>query len=472
METRPNVGSYQLYPHRHVKIWFSRDEDIFLNPENRLRLVRLRANNPHDTLSFIYDKSLLSAKAQLNLQQFCMRHNIEALDIADLKKELVTDQEKELMGYVEEEIRHTKDDTGGNFGAASDILRWLSPVYKRGIYSDFDVEITTNNLPELIEVQAPIILNLGTLIVKQFFFTTKGIVNSNDISAVPEPRAAFSSLSEMQSEKISCIQQKILKNYRDKEMNFRKLLTAGDFDSALAGISEQSIAMLGGPTIFAIRQAILRIFSSNESFINFSLSDTMHSVPIMNNLFFRKFNCKFSEAVASGKFQHELQTFFIEQAKKSLRLLSPASDLLSQPDDEFITKTKIKLESEFYKTTVVNYSGPLVIAKALMSWASAIDYEDLRPYSWEHYGLDTNFKSGQQFKFNTSSENYFGKIATLKVGDVCDASWAPEGRAAQKKREACMDSKARLIQFWCREYLHKKHAAQEQDESKKFVARV
>ena len=190
METRPNVGSYQLNPHRHVKIWFSKDEDSFLNSENRLRLVRLRANNLGDTITFIYAKSLLSTKAQLNLQHFCERHNIVALDIEDLKKELVTDQEKELMNYVEEEIRHTKDETGGNFAAASDILRWMSPVYTRGIYSDFDIEITTNHLPELIEVQAPIILNVSALIVSQFLFTTKVMINSNDILAVPAPKAA------------------------------------------------------------------------------------------------------------------------------------------------------------------------------------------------------------------------------------------------------------------------------------------
>ena len=48
---------YELNPHRHVKIWLSKKPDIFLNQENQLRLVRIRAQNPDDVIpSYLFKK--------------------------------------------------------------------------------------------------------------------------------------------------------------------------------------------------------------------------------------------------------------------------------------------------------------------------------------------------------------------------------------------------------------------------------
>jgi glucosyltransferase Lgt1/2/3 len=50
--------AYSFAPHRHVKIWLSKDSDIFLNLENQIRLVKMRDINPKDTINFIYDSRL------------------------------------------------------------------------------------------------------------------------------------------------------------------------------------------------------------------------------------------------------------------------------------------------------------------------------------------------------------------------------------------------------------------------------
>ncbi|MBN9230775.1 MAG: hypothetical protein BGO90_07795 [Legionella sp. 40-6] len=130
--------TYNFNPHRHVKIWLSKDKDSFLNLENRVRLVKMRDDNPEDEITFIYDSSLLSARAQLELQTFCKQYGIIAKDVrTEIIPFCATDNQQTLIALYEDEIGNL--DTGGNLAAASDILRWLKPVYDSGIYSDFDI---------------------------------------------------------------------------------------------------------------------------------------------------------------------------------------------------------------------------------------------------------------------------------------------------------------------------------------------
>lgn len=55
------------------------------------------------------------------------------------EKNCKTTEEKKLLTIYHDELRHFG--SGGNFGTASDILRWLKPIYALGTYSDFDVII-------------------------------------------------------------------------------------------------------------------------------------------------------------------------------------------------------------------------------------------------------------------------------------------------------------------------------------------
>ncbi|MDX2346384.1 MAG: glycosyltransferase family 88 protein, partial [Legionella sp.] len=120
--------TYTFNPHRHVKIWLSKDEDVFLNQENQLRLVRMRHKNPNDEIQLLYAEKLLSSNAITALNAFCEKHNIQPVSIEAhiLPNCLDTESEQNLIGLYQREVNALN--AGGNVAAASDILRWMSPV--------------------------------------------------------------------------------------------------------------------------------------------------------------------------------------------------------------------------------------------------------------------------------------------------------------------------------------------------------
>ncbi len=73
--------TFTFNPHRHVKIWLSKDKDSFLNLENQLRLIRMRETNKKDEIYFIYESRLLSKKAREELEQFCTEYHLIAKDM-------------------------------------------------------------------------------------------------------------------------------------------------------------------------------------------------------------------------------------------------------------------------------------------------------------------------------------------------------------------------------------------------------
>lgn len=75
--------TYQLNPHRHVKIWISKRPHEFLNSENQARLHTMREANPNDLIHFLYAKQLLSKAALKKLKHFCKKHHITPVSIED-----------------------------------------------------------------------------------------------------------------------------------------------------------------------------------------------------------------------------------------------------------------------------------------------------------------------------------------------------------------------------------------------------
>lgn len=182
------MAKFAFNPHHHVKIWLSKNQDSFLNPLNQLRLVRMRVKNPDDTIHFVYDSRLLSKKALTNLNTFCKKHDFKPIDVyTQITPACQTIEEKKLITLYEDEILHLNE--GGNLAAASDILRFLSPVYSLGTYSDFDVEINTAKLPASIPVKEPVLMNLTYEPVIYF---------CNDIVAVVTPSAALEHIQIIQ----------------------------------------------------------------------------------------------------------------------------------------------------------------------------------------------------------------------------------------------------------------------------------
>ena len=186
---------YRYNPHRHVKIWLSKNRDLFLNLENQLRLVRMRDLNKTDEIHFIYDSALLSATTLQKLNNFCEKHRIIAVDIqTEVIPECKTAEEKKLIALYQDEVRHLE--AGGNLGVASDILRWVSPVYKRGTYSDLDVAVDTRGLPETIIVDKPLLLRLGSLVLQKEY---EAVALNNDTVAVVDSQEALPYVRKIQT---------------------------------------------------------------------------------------------------------------------------------------------------------------------------------------------------------------------------------------------------------------------------------
>jgi len=470
----PDLGNYYFNPHSHVRIWLTADENVFLNQENQLRLIRLRVNNPADTISLIYDRRLLSDVAQKELYKFCAAHRIAAIDLEDLKPDLANEQEKELMAYVEEEIRHAKDNTGGNFGAASDILRWLTPIIKIGaVYSDFDTNIVTLGLSGKVSSRAPIILNLGSVVIPlsvnargSVLLNAESKLVCNDILVIPTPNPdspEFVQLQRAQNQIINSIQLEILQNYRRRHISLKEIRqmypdSSDVFSQMSSEQNDKDLAEISGEDIFAVRRKIQSIFATNAIYIFYSLKSMLHADDDMANLFVARFNCSLEEAIQAGSFEQRLQAFFIEQIKKIVHNLGvPAPDLA---DDELMESLRIKSETVFYKLTVMNMSGPTVLAVVLNSLVTNID--EFRTYSWEHHGLDSHFKSGQRLKFKTPLEKIIPML-TSKTGERCDESWLRAGQEASREREKKMHEAATSIQRFFRKHLEKnskKHAGE------------
>lgn len=191
--------TYLLNLHSHVKIWLSKDKDIFLPILNQLRLVRMRSINSVDEIHFIYDSHLLSSNARDQLSFFCAKYNLISHDIpTEIVPLCITEEERSLILLYQDEIIHLT--TGGNLGAASDYIRWLSPIYKLGIYSDFDVDVDTRRLPQYRIVQHPILFNIGSGLATtlQLSDNYAQINFNNNIIVVVDPIAALADIQKVQ----------------------------------------------------------------------------------------------------------------------------------------------------------------------------------------------------------------------------------------------------------------------------------
>ena len=156
-------ATYEYHPHSQVKIWLSSTPTQFMTERNQTRLLETRKQNPNLELHLVYDSLLLNDREKLRVRDFCYQHKFLPVDIRQVIKNpdkfQLTENERKLLRLYEEEINNLSN--GGNLAAASDILRWISPVYSLGTYCDLDASIDTSSLPETVSVSSPLLLNVG-----------------------------------------------------------------------------------------------------------------------------------------------------------------------------------------------------------------------------------------------------------------------------------------------------------------------
>ncbi|MFI4919705.1 MAG: glycosyltransferase family 88 protein [Legionellales bacterium] len=446
---------YDLDPHRHVKIWLSQNQDIFLNQENQLRLVQMRTTNPGDVIHLVYAKQLLSPLALVELESFCKKHKINPVPIEEqvLPHCLGDQDEHNLAELYQQEINALNQ--GGNVAAASDMLRWLKPVYSLGIYSDFDVKINTQKLSDIIVVDATIITKIGSVKtpiqgLPQNDLET--IVLNNDSIAV-----AGNDLLTHQT--IQKIQRKIYDAYHNPlvytelhDTLFRdvRMYVNSQLHDANAGVdvAAQVLTSVSNKHLDVELAGGLGLINPNPITLRKAILE--RSIPIY-----------FSNNPITTKEMLRLQLTTLRQGSLIHKKLS---QYLAMSDKDLILTLEAEYHQDLIKTSVTRTSGPGVVMLGLfgrMALSASVIEKEIKPYSFQHYDLNDAFLSNNCFAFHTSGQDVIKK-GLGEAGAVCDLSWLPDGMLVQAQREKKMNADAVTIQRRYRGHKIRKTLAKKQ----------
>lgn len=462
--------TYSYNPHQHTKIWLSNNPELFMNLENQIRLIKMRETNPHDQIHLIYDASLLTLRAIDALMVFCKEHSILPINADKFKNQLKSDNERQLFCFYQDEIQHLSE--GGNLAVASDILRWLSPVYALGTYSDFDFPIDTSALPNQIKVAVPLLLNIGSLkLGKQEF-----VFVNNDYVAIVNEAAAREELSRVQQGIIQIltkyhtdffdqIEKKFKKTFfnrlllrslknRSETFYIRKskeivsarplptsrglsvgsgiLATSLDptdkpWDVDRVGMSEPLQEINNALSSRGIRNFIRQIMSDTTAFIDFNKKNPKETTEevihkLRNNL------CKQL---------HPIKYLFFKKEYTEIQ------QILKQNDNELLNYLMKKELNLYLKSIIVCTTGPIKISKALFDGYLFDIHEfsqKIQPYSFNTYTLQKSFQSQNSIPLH---ENPLGMLIFLgkSEGEVNDSSWLESGRKLQEIRVNALKEK-------------------------------
>ncbi len=406
---------YTYDPHRHVRIWLSRDRDVFLNIENQLRFISMRYINPQAEIHLIYDRSLLSEAAIKAAHLFCARHRIS---LHDVQSEVIalcgSIEEQLLIALYQYEIEHLKQ--AGNLGVCSDILRWLSPVYKLGTYSDFDTMINTKNLPERISVQKPILLNVDSLSVDMPLKQCRSIILNNDVIAIIDEKNSI--------ELIKKIQRSIYYTYLEPSKNNPYFKHINQLTHSLLAESDgvQVDDLIDEMTGDAFISHLSSIVENNPNKNAYALRKNIIYVTRNNDAY-----CK-AKHTTINMFASEIR----DELAQSTDAISRAKSA-SATDNELVIETREYHRLQFLKYSVMFTTGPMRVC-AVLFWKLIYTLDefqnDVKPYAFSHYQLESHFKSKQLYRDEATELNTCDD--KFKSNDL---SWLEEGWHAIAVRE-------------------------------------
>ncbi|KTD41236.1 glycosyltransferase family 88 protein [Legionella parisiensis] len=414
---------YQYNPNLHVKIWLSNNPNVFMNLENQIRLIEMREKNPNDTIHLIYDSKLITPTSVNALHEFCKEHQIISIDAHTIDASLESDNERKLYNFYKEEINNLK--TGGNLAVASDILRWLSPIFKKGTYTDFDFPIDTSALPKLITTEMPMLLNIGSLKMGKKEF----ILANNDFVAIIDASAAQKEIERVQCGLIArlthydtdFIERTETELNEDSFIN-RHLLKfmKNRSESLYIAKSKEIIPPDTSGSSLKIRAYIIEVMKDKNKFLNFN-----------------KITPQESHDEVIKRLRKDLHTqlnlvkylFFSKEYSFIKRILE-------KNDDKFLAYLMKKERDLYLKSIVVCTTGPIQISNALFN-GYVVDTDkfirEIQPISFNHYGLQHAFRSQNSIPLH---ENVLGMLKFLGVneGELNDSSWLESGKKLQASR--------------------------------------
>lgn len=414
---------YQYNPHIHVKIWLSNKPAVFMNTENQMRLISMREKNPTDKIHLIYDSSLLNEQAIKDLDLFCKEHSITPVDANKFGSLLQSDNERKLYEFYKDEITHLNE--GGNLAVASDILRWLPPVYSRGTYTDFDFPIDTTNLPPEITVDAPLLLNIGSLRTRK----KDVILSNNDYIAVVDPVAARREIEQIQAGLVSVLGRYTNDFIEKTEEEFGKDSFFNKYLINFMKNRSESIYIVRSKSIMPenslltsreLRKFINEVMTNPDNYLNFNQKtpeETHESV-------IKRLRGELNDQLGFFKW------FFFRNEYNEI------NNILKQSDDKLIDYLMKKERTLYLKSIVVCTTGPIAIAKFLFNgyvFDSNYFDEHIQPYSFNNYGLRDAFQSKNSIPMH---ESIFGMMNFLGAedGKLNDSSWLETGAQLQKSR--------------------------------------
>ncbi|MDP3267857.1 MAG: glycosyltransferase family 88 protein [Legionella sp.] len=422
---------YNFNPHRHVKIWLSKDKDVFLNLENQIRLVKMRDINPDDEINLIYDGHLLSPKALEDLNAFCTRYNIVPKNIhTDVFPLCQTDKERQLIEIYKDEMAHL--DKGGNVAVGSDILRWLKPVYELGTYSDFDVHVDTSTLPKTISVEKPILLNIGSSI---FNIHTDTILINNDRIAVVHSEDALAHIEKIQQAICdNCSKQQssgtnFIEQYlTNSEKQLSQIIKPQD--AALQMILDPNYKILRkleklsrGKTQREVRKEIIDSTANNLTFSKLTLTDKEKSFSGLSD-----------KIIISEAAELLIDTNFMAQIFSAPKKRNSSIKPLSP--QEKVTKARKEYRMAMLKNSVIQTSGPGAVQSLFKLYydKERIDVE-VAPFSFSKYDLTNAFNSENSAPLHVTQNDLNSKLQVSEIGKCNDLSWLEEGQNAIANRE-------------------------------------
>ncbi len=409
---------YLFDPHKHVKIWLSTKRDSFLNPDNQLRLVNMRAKNPHDLIYFVYDSVLLSPEAKRDLYHFCHTHRLKGRDVRrHVFRQCKTALELGLIEIYEDNIRHLAE--GGNVAVGSDLLRWLKPIYQLGTYTDLDVVVDTSKLPPSLTVERCLLMNIGSVFYTEGYQYESCNLN-NDIVAVVDLEAA--------KPLIDRVQQALYDGCRARED---------------LSVFEESKLMMNArcQELFGLNFKTIQYHDRLHEWSH-GLSARMFRAEIMTRTVDNAHFCALedcTEEVFATRKRHEYRDYWV---------------LANLDSSDLVSAFRTHFQKDALLQSVIYTSGPgrllhVVLPHALYKTGAEFNRE-VSGFSMAQYGLDKAFYSSNAMPLHVSKAEYDERINNTQCRG--DLSWVPSGVMAMQERDNCLHQSAQRIQqalrFW------------------------